>query len=87
MSFPWVSRELYDRVCADLKESREERLRLLDRIIGKEEPLALSAIAAALPDPGTPEAESMVNPATGQLKIEDVRRIAQEAANRRMKGI
>lgn len=80
---PWVSRELYERVQEDLRKSEGERLALLDRLLGSSGIAPLQALAEILPDPASKEAEAMVNPLTGVLDGSAIRRMAQDAANKR----
>lgn len=83
MTFPWVSRELYERVQEDLRRSQDERKELLDLLLQQSGVVPLKALAEALQDPASPEAESMVDKTTGALTIAGLRQMAQDAANRK----
>ena len=83
MSFPWVSRELYDAKCEELRRSEEERKALLDRLLaqaGVSPVTPLETLAAALPPPASPEAEALVDPQTGIVSIASLRAAATKAA-------
>lgn len=80
---PWVSRELYERVKEDLRKSEDERKALLDRLLGNSGISPLQDLAEILPDPASKDAQDLVNTATGELSGAAIRRMAQDAANRR----
>lgn len=80
---PWVSRELYERVKEDLRKSEDERKALLDRLLGNSGIAPLQALSEILPEPTSKEAEHMVDKTTGALTISGIRKMAQDAANRR----
>lgn len=78
MRFPWVSRELYNRVNDELLKSEKERKELLDVILGR-----TAGLAELLPDPKSPAAEELIDPTTGILDARKLRMMAQDAANKR----
>ena len=80
---PWVSRELYDAKCEELRRSEEERRGLLDRLLASKgvDPLtAVTALAEVLPAAGTKEVEELVDPVSGQLTIGKVVAFAEAEA-------
>lgn len=83
MKFPFVSRELYERVQEDLRKSEDERKALLDRLLGNSGIAPLQALADILPDPASKEAEDLVDKTTGALTPSSLRRMAQDAAYKR----
>ena len=78
MPLPWVSRELYNVVCGQLKEAESERKQLLDRLIGMPDPV--EAIASALPSPDSKDAADLLDATTGELTGAKIRQAAQRAA-------
>ena len=83
IKFPWVSRELYERVSDDLRRSEDERKRLLDLLLGQADTTPLQALSGILPDPTSREAEDLLDPVTGELSGAQIRKMAQAAANKR----
>lgn len=75
MRFPWVSRELYNRVVSDLEESRKDRRELLDIILGKTAEVA----QPAAPPEEELDVNSVTNPITGKLDADKLRRMATKA--------
>lgn len=80
MKFPWVSRELYERVSKELERSEKERRELLDTILGR---MAEAVVAEAVTAPGTSDADEVVDPVTGRLDADKLRRMATKAAYQR----
>jgi hypothetical protein len=68
---PWVSRELYNRVEAELQRSEKERRELLEVLLGKTPDVAA--------EPKEPEIDDILNPVTGRLDADKLRRIATRA--------
>ncbi len=84
MKNPFVSRELYERVLLELEECKQERKALTERLLTQGNGLsAVEALAEVLPNPASPEAESLVDKTTGALTISGLRQMAQDAAYKR----
>jgi len=76
MRYPWVSRELYDRVAADLERSERERKELIDRVL---EQTGRAPAGTEV----SPQSEDLVDKTSGALTIAGLRQMAQDAAYKR----
>lgn len=68
MPLPWVSRALYDRVVADLEKSEKERKALLEMVLSNAEP-----------ETPVDKDEDIINPLTGKIDADKLRRMATRA--------